>query len=141
MKPLIDTYKIHNESRVKHDELNDCTVISLAAATCGSYTKAHARMRLFGQRPHRRPMHIHPVATALGFEEVGGIGWDNRVTLKDFCATHPVGRYWLCTRGHALAVIDGQIHDHKLAPRRMVYAAYRASEQQLRIEHHDLQAS
>ena len=129
-KALVDTCRQYDAQRLEHKEHNDCTVISLAAVTCGNYRLALNRMRLIGGRRHRKPALLQPVAEHLGFEEVKGIDWDNRITLKEFCEAHPRGRYWLAVRGHALAVIDGQIHDHALKPRRRVYAAWRFNQPQ-----------
>ena len=36
-------------------------------------------------------------------------GW--RPTLKKFIADHPVGAYYLSSRGHAMALIDGELID------------------------------
>lgn len=34
-------------------------------------------------------------------------GWSPCVTLRTFCKQHPTGRWYVCSRSHAVAVIDG----------------------------------
>lgn len=52
-----------------------------------------------------------------------------RYSLRRFCRTYPKGRYLILVRGHALAIIDGVIHDWPgESDLRRVVAAYQIIE-------------
>jgi len=41
-----------------------------------------------------------------------GQGWEHEgKTVKKFVSEHPKGAHYIATRGHAMAVIDGKLHD------------------------------
>jgi hypothetical protein len=126
MKPLVEIYSRYDECRKALNETNDCTVTSLAFVMDWSYREAHSHMRSFAGRAvgGRAPMHMGALALNA-LSEVKGLCPDKGVTLGEFCKAHPVGRYWVNVTGHALAVINGQVHDHSLKPRRRVRYAWR----------------
>lgn len=106
-------------------------VVSFATVWDAPYEAAHHHMKTQFERKNRRG-----VPYSKGRESAmqrcpktimrdGPYRKDNRISLERFCREHPVGRYWVFVSGHALAVIDGVIHDHSHKPRRMVQRAYR----------------
>src|SRR5947207_9776266 len=106
-------------------------VVSFAEVWQSSYPSAHEHRRRAFKRKSRKGVPYN-----LGREKAiencpktimraGPYTEENRISLERFCKAHPVGRYWVFVRGHALAVIDGVIHDHSHKPRRMVQTAYR----------------
>jgi hypothetical protein len=43
---------------------------------------------------------------------VKGSGWEHEgKTVKQFVLDHPTGAHYISTRGHAMAVINGKLHD------------------------------
>lgn len=49
----------------------------------------------------------------------------NRITVKRFCKNHPIGRFYVCSAGHAFCIKDGVVHDWKLGPGRQITMAFR----------------
>lgn len=138
MKPLVEIYKRYDECRNALEETNDCTVTSLAFLMGWTYRYTANWMRVNAGRHHRKPVSMYVASHEVpGAKDVNGLRPDKGVTLGEFCKAHPVGRYWVNVTGHALAVVNGQVHDHSLRPRRRVRYAWRIhNEPQLRIEHH-----
>lgn len=125
-----ELYKSFQTEAAKLGENNDCTVRAVAAVTGVSYATAHEAMARAG-RKNRQGAHIsqqHRALRELGFTVIehrastviqtrypnGGKGYSSITTH------HPARlqqvwkdgkRYMFHTRGHVLAVIDGQNHD------------------------------
>lgn len=127
----VDNWEQHKEIRKKYREKSDCMVVSFATVWNVPYESAHHHMRTQFLRKPRRG-----VPYSIGREQAmercpktkmraGPYTEKNRTSLENFCKAHPVGRYWVFVSRHALAVIDGVIHDHSHKPRRMVQKAYR----------------
>lgn len=94
------------------------------------YDKAHTHLKLFAKRENRKGLTWAAMETAdewckKTLMKKGPYTKTNRISLKSFCEKHPVGRYWVGVSGHALAVIDGVVHDYKYGPRRQVTLAWR----------------
>lgn len=62
----------------------------------------------------------HNVGTGAGVIEhlkkhgmrVKGSGWEHDgKSVKKFVSEHPKGAHYIATRGHAMAVVDGKLHD------------------------------
>jgi len=62
----------------------------------------------------------HNVGTGAGVYQhlkkhgmnVKGSGWEHEgKTVKQFVLDHPTGSHYISTRGHAMAVINGKLHD------------------------------
>lgn len=127
----IDNWEQHKEVRKTYRESNDCMVVSFATVWEASYASAHEHMRRAFKRKPRKGVPVktgRDMAISLCPKTImraGPYTKENRISLERFCKAHPVGRYWVFVRGHALAVIDGVIHDHSHKPRRMVQTAYR----------------
>ena len=56
----------------------------------------------------------------------------NRVTVKEFAASHPHGRWIISTDGHMMAVVDGDVIDTFDSRRRKVQHAWSADTAQTR---------
>ena len=116
------------EVELKRDT-NSCTVITLACVTGNTYAQCYDYMKKYGRR-HREGMMQSEIRNALEgmkkFKAIKGpYSRDNKITLNQFLKKHPKGKYYLCHRGHAFAVIDGVVYDHANAKRRQVNLAYR----------------
>lgn len=137
-KPLVDIYPQYAACREAANETNDCTVVSLAFLMDWRYEKARTAMRVAGGRSERKPASLHAATSIMPqMDQILGICPDKGISLAEFCQAHPRGRYWVAVTGHALAVVNGQIHDHSHKPRRRVRAAWRVNHQPvLRLEHH-----
>lgn len=129
--PFVNTYVFFQNDREKFRETNDCTVISFATVWGIGYAEARRYLREKGRRLDRRGLKH---SMMLKLEEwkpegtkirKGPYTKKNKISVGRFCKEHPVGRYWVCVGGHALAVIDGVVYDHSNRPRRMVSLAYR----------------
>lgn len=127
----INTYsdEFFGESRRVYGENRDCTVIAVAAAFDTSYEHAHWHLRNKCSRPKNRGIRfdmVFPGSVPEGVVERIGYKLDgNNITVGRFCKENPEGRYVVLVRGHALAVIDGEIYDHSYKPRRHVQAVYK----------------
>lgn len=114
----------------QYREKNDCTVVAFAEVFNVSYEEAHLHLKTKCGRVDRKGLCSYKVIP----DSITGVkiatrtfGCTNipKISLGNFIKQHPVGRYYVCVRGHALAVIDGVIHDHSHKPRRMVRWAMR----------------
>lgn len=108
----------HIGSGAWHQEKNDCTVRALMTLTGQTYELAHDLCSDYG-RKSRRAMYTTALEHAMKsgdtllectFHERRTRG-DRTVTLKRFIRENPVGRFYCTKRGHAFAVVDGQVID------------------------------
>lgn len=140
-------------STVAMNENNDCAVVALAIAANVPYDDAHAFWELHGRKrgcgtytgrtmPHdgNAPKVFGELGISVtkvagrggaGFYSTSEGGWvypDHYFangTLRSFCKKFPTGRFIVCVANHALAVVDGVIHDHCRSDLRRVRNAYR----------------
>jgi hypothetical protein len=102
-------------------EKKDCTVRSFACAADIPYSEAHAIMKRSGRRDGRgwwseRGLAVAKADGLLDFAKVPCaiparnylVTWP---TVAQVIARYKTGRYIICTRRHAMALIDGTIHD------------------------------
>lgn len=131
MADWIDNWESIQDIRTLYREKSDCMVVSFSTVWDIPYDKAHAHMRTqFRRKPRKGVPYTEGRDVAMQrcpktVMVKGPYTEDNKISLERFCKAHPVGRYWVFVRGHALAVIDGVIHDHSHKPRRMVQCVYR----------------
>lgn len=113
------------DERLLYRERNDCTVIAFAIIFKVTYDKAHRHMKESCGRVNRKgirtknvlpPSIPHVKFRVRSFNKESG----NATTLGRFIKDHPVGRYYVCVRGHALAVVDGVVYDYYYGPKRQV---------------------
>jgi hypothetical protein len=103
-------------------ERNDCAVRALMTVTGSTYGDAHSHLATL--RSYRKGTSTLGLIrmldrgdTILGSKftrvqgKAGQYQRSNRTTLNTFCKAHPVGRYYLLKRGHAIAVVDGVVVD------------------------------
>lgn len=117
----------YKEVRDALKETRDCTVVSMAEVFDMEYLKAHKILRERFKRKSRKGVNVDKLAELMSEYTIkkGPYTWENKISLGQFCKKHPVGRYYVIVRGHALAVIDGVVYDHSDKPRRMVVSAWR----------------
>lgn len=109
-------------------ETNDCTVKAFAVVFDTTYEKAHAHLKHNCGRQNRKGIVSREViAPSLKKTKykIGPYSKTNRITLKNFLEKHSEGRFYVCVRGHALAVVDGAIYDYKEGLRRQITWAMR----------------
>lgn len=109
-------------------ETNDCTVKAFAVVFDTTYEKAHAHLKHNCGRQNRKGIISREVIVPSLKKtkyKVGPYSKANRITLKNFIEKHNEGRFYVCVRGHALAVVDGVIYDYKEGLRRQVTWAMR----------------
>lgn len=109
-------------------ETNDCTVKAFAVVFDTTYEKAHAHLKYNCGRQNRKGIvsrEVIPPSLKKTKHRLGPYSRDNRITLKNFIEKHREGRFYVCVRGHALAVVDGVIYDYKEGLRRQVTWAMR----------------
>lgn len=115
-------------------DVNSCTVVTLAIVTGRSYQDCNKYLYKYGRRL-RTGMFEKEIISALEgmktFKVVRGqYSNNNRITLNQFVKRHPKGKYFVCHRGHAFAVVDGVVFDHSNQKRRQVTLAYRVYSQE-----------
>lgn len=109
-------------------ESRDCTVRALASASGCSYARAYAIMERAGREENSGMSlnHINEAMKYVGANLVGVFGTTIAATylrnitnadiergmeLKNFIKYFQTGRYFVLIRGHALAVVDGELMD------------------------------
>lgn len=112
---------------IDNDDNNYCTVIALAVVTGNSFSDCQKYLSKFG-RKKGKGLSTHNLENALNkttkfhFKK-GDYSFSNKITLNQFIKKHPKGKYYIVSRGHAYAVIDGVIYDYKESKRRQVIRA------------------
>lgn len=104
--------QVSTESR-KFNEKSDCAVKAVAIACSVDYAKAHALLKKLG-RQNRRGTMTHTTLKAiheLGFKAVPQPLDRLPRTVKTIAPALKGGTYLVKTRGHILAVVDGQTED------------------------------
>jgi hypothetical protein len=112
----------------RFNERNDCTVRAFALVFNTTYDKAHAHLKNYCGRLNRKGISskkVIPVSIKHHKYREGPYARDNTTTINQFVKKHPEGRYYVCVRGHALAIIDGIVYDHCHKPRRQIIWAMR----------------
>jgi hypothetical protein len=126
-----DAYKSDHIQTYKAStgDANYCVLAALHFVTgqpmeiCNKFFMRHGRR-------YRKGMLTKEVEEALSkskhyYFKKGTYDRNNKITINQFVKKHPVGKYYLIVRGHALAVIDGVVYDHSVRLTRRVYTAFR----------------
>ena len=107
---------------VNYKDRNFCTVAALAMTLDWSFGKAHRWMAKNGNRKQGRGMYImawrpaiEEAAETVGKRFVEG-NWHElangkTMTLKRFCKEYPTGTFYVQVNKHAVAIVDGVMHD------------------------------
>lgn len=102
----------------------DCTVRALALTCDLTYEEAHAHAERCGRKknrgfhpaqlfPYRRIAghHFHKKRQKVNGAELVNVEYPTGLTIAQFLDRNRKGRFIISTRCHAMAVIDGAIHD------------------------------
>jgi len=114
-------------------ERNDCAVRAVAISAAISYREAHQLLAAEGRRSRRGTktwMTERAIKKAgAKLEEVTFTYLRQNPTLAEAVHRLNIGRYLIITRGHALTLIDGVIHDAGTisGPRSRVRRAFRVT--------------
>ena len=125
---------------VNYKDRNFCTVAALALTLDWSFGKAHRWMAKHGRKQGRgmyimawRPA-IEAAAKSAGKRFVEG-DWHElpsgkTMTLSRFCKENPRGTFYVQVNQHALAIVDGVMHDWtaQTAGRRKIYTSFKLKE-------------
>lgn len=123
------------KSRDGMGDRNACVVIAWAEIFGCSFEKAFAYLQDHG-RKYRRGMFNKDIESAMrnvvSFKvEKLPYSEDNRVSITKFVKNHPVGRYFVLVRGHALCIKDGVVFDNiGMTNRRQVIGAWKIEEKE-----------
>ena len=110
-----------NTGVVKYKDRNFCTVAALALTLDWSFGKAHRHMAKAGRKTGHgmyimswRPA-IEAAAKSVGKRFTEGdyhLRGDGRaMTLSRFCKEYPRGTFYVQVNRHAVAIVDGVMHD------------------------------
>lgn len=88
-------------------ETNDCVVRAYSTVKQIPYSEAH---RLFSQAGRKHGQGCAPYICAI----VLGSWTPTNQTVATFIARFPRGRFWVCTKSHAFAIIDGVVFDDRI---------------------------
>ena len=106
------------------NEKRDCTVRAFAIVCGLPYAESHSILKDAG-RKNQHGVHFDTVLKIIGWRYRLKRRNDTDTTLRGFVEAHPTGRYIVLERGHALALVDGVIHDNlSPTPRSKVRAAW-----------------
>jgi hypothetical protein len=149
MKHINEVIKANGSTTKLQGDRNYCTVTALSATFSISANEAHEyAAKAWGRKKSRG------VATAVmlrSFPMAEGFSYAKDVMGKDvvrikaeqdykqpdgsiktrsmnlstFAKKHPRGKFYILVKGHALAIIDGEIVDHTDKPKRRVYYAWK----------------
>lgn len=127
---FVNNWPKYKAERDAMKETRDCVVVSFCEVWGAPYAAAHNHIKKMFGRKNRKGTPTVNCKEALSRcpkTKMSMRSWEgaDRMTLKKFCELHKVGRYWVFVAGHALAVIDGVVHDHKHGPSRKVRFAFR----------------
>lgn len=116
------SFKEYLDEGVRYGEKR-CT-----AVTCNAISKHHGIESAMVGPDHRlrSGADLYQHLTSHGLK-LKGLGSDHvGKTVKKFVNEHPTGAHYIATRGHAMAVIDGKLHDSsgKGADGRKIWASF-----------------
>jgi hypothetical protein len=113
-------------------EANDCVVRAFSLALNRPYSEIHASCKSHGRvdKKGTSGFTVEAVAKEYGMESIKA-DWSIRgaLTLSQFIAANPTGKFYMNRRGHAFALIDGVIHDwaRGTGPRTRIIAAFKVA--------------
>jgi len=119
---------------------NNCTVLALSAAAEIPYDEAYNiaeslwyRSRKKGVKTRTLENYFNPCSSKMNTKKTYYIKSKNKavvcnMSVGTFAKEYPKGNYYILVRGHALAINDGKILDHKnflSKPKRLVKHAWK----------------
>lgn len=108
-------------------EANDCVVRALSLAAPMDYVSAHSLLADWGRKPRGFTYDTFGFLLNIGAKRINdgdGSAFPRMMTVGRFAKSHPTGRYFIRTRGHAVAVCDGRVLDSFDSSRRFVLSAW-----------------
>jgi hypothetical protein len=114
--------------REQYNERNDCTIWSLLTVARISYDRALRIGRAAGRRPRCGFYPDRLLAQAQQENVVKAVRVATLpMTVESFAARNPVGRFYISTRTHSIAIIDGTLYDNlpRGSAKRRVRAAWK----------------
>lgn len=151
MKHINQVIKSNGPATKMEKDTNYCTVATLAATLGISFDKAYdfaskewSRRRgkgvktltMLGSFPQAvgkeySKMILDSVVTRVkaeqDYKQPQGHIITRDMTLSTFSKKYPRGKYYILVKGHALAVINGEIVDHTDKPKRRIRYAWKVS--------------
>ena len=130
---MIDLTKDKDLMAGSEKDKNYCTVVAFMAVFDTDFRTANNWLCIKVGRKIRRGMltsqvqDIFPQLTKYNYKK-GPYSSQNRVTIKQFMEKHSKGRYYCLVRGHAIAIVDGELYDFKEGLRRQITSAWRVEE-------------
>ena len=138
-----DFKDLANTAVVNYKDRNFCTVAALAMTLDWSFGKAHRWMAKHGKRKTGRGMYImawrpciEMAAKSVGKRFKEGhyhvLGDGRSMTLKRFCKEYPTGTYYVQVNAHAVAIVDGVMHDWtaQTAGRRKIITSFKLTDEE-----------
>lgn len=117
------------------DDENNCTVRALAITAGIPYKKADEIVTSIGRkRNHGLPVNKFPDLIQKIREHKIKIDMldHNPITIQRFIKENPIGRFFVCTNRHALAICDGVIYDaHINKPRQRLLWVFKIESKRL----------
>lgn len=106
---------IKSNPRSIENESNDCSVRATSIALNKPYNEVHKTFSKHGRRVGKGVTMTTLLAVlkdlTMDNVKIASSYIVRKESLASFIKTHPKGRYVVCKRGHAFAVIDGVAHD------------------------------
>ncbi len=131
MRALGTTLETCNEARKGFNEKSDCVVKALAITTQVDYATVHAMLAKHGRKARCGTWNRTTFAAAreLGFTltEIKHFIYNERCTVRSIEPKLKDGFYLVMTRSHALAVVDGVVHDYTRGKTHKVTEVYRVT--------------
>ena len=124
------TYRTVLESSNKFNETADCGVISMSIATGKSYEECHKAFKKAGRKDRRgvNLQMIEDVLSEFGFSNKHKaclLEFGKRITVNQAGKYLKDGNYIAVTRNHALAIVNGVVHDWTEGRRHQVKFFYK----------------
>lgn len=108
---------------------NSCCVVALACATGWTYRHCLELCRMHGREDDKAMFHsqVEAMFKSLPWKAkvTGPYSSSKRITIANFVKKHPEGNFFCAHRGHAFAIKDGVLYDHKDGPLRQIKYAVR----------------
>ena len=149
MKHINEVIKSNGPATKMEKDSNYCTVMALAATFGMSYDKAYdyaskewsrkkgrgvATLTMLGSFPSAvgkeyakkiLSQEVIRVKAEQDYKQPQGHTVTRDMTLSTFSKKYPRGKYYILVKGHALAVINGEIVDHTDKPKRRIRYAWK----------------
>ena len=145
MKHINDIIKANGPTNLMTGDSNNCTVKALSATFGISYDKAYTYAAMVWNRARNKgvalskilatfPSEVHyhalvpgasvsTVVTTKDYKQPDKTIKTRKMTLGTFTSTYKTGTYYVLVKGHALAVIDGEVVDFvEMYGRKVTYA-------------------